>query len=149
VKEVTLAEDQEQYCVLTAGMVNLEFFDEAGTESPVRHHVPFWVVRYTFSAEDRKRLAEGEDVFISFMKTGAFPPIQGFVGCPTWTTHDDSKPRPEPEFPAEEMARARADAGTTLQGFAALRAAGLDPEKLDSEAANLARICRALLHATI
>lgn len=67
-EELTVAEHQEQYQPVTVAL----YQDEHGT--------PMRLLRYTFTAEDRARIATGEDVYVALLGGGPMTPISAQVG---------------------------------------------------------------------
>jgi hypothetical protein len=70
-EEVTVAEEQEEYRTITAGIVR---HDDA--------HV--YVTRWTMTAEERARVAAGEDVYVrQLMFRPGMTPIVLSIGAPS------------------------------------------------------------------
>lgn len=75
--EVTVAEDQEQYKPITVGV-----YGDNGELGPRQ-----LLMRWTFSDEERARIAAGEDIFAALMTFGdPMQPISIQVGPTGWET---------------------------------------------------------------
>ena len=67
--EVTVAEEQPEYLPITVAM----YEDE--------HGAVYRVTRWTFSPEERERIARGEDVYVSQVSFGQAPMTPLMVNC--------------------------------------------------------------------
>lgn len=81
--EVTIAEEQEQYAVITAA-----------TYFNTEHHSPVLLMRYLFSPADRARVAAGDDLYIGVLTFGKrLQPLSVQVGPDGWQVDaPDSEP---------------------------------------------------------
>lgn len=72
-EEVTVAAEQEEYLELTAAIYEVE-------------GVPTLLTRWTFTDQERQRIAAGEDVYLALMTFGQpMQPVMIQVGPEGWT----------------------------------------------------------------
>lgn len=76
--EVTVAEEQEEYKPITAGVYSLGEFGHG------------LLLRFTFTQEERAKLAAGEDVYFmqAYPQGGPMTPVAARVGPGDWLVQD-------------------------------------------------------------